>query len=362
MRSFRHSLCVAQLLLLLLPPAVTRAATTQPATQPTTRPAPIDQVVNFPPINLKTKGLMPEEAFKLLSQATGIRISPAQQISSPGVGVSKKIDLWGDRPYSKIDFDLESVSFWQAVDRLAAQAKLQVEDDDGWMRLYPDSGTAMGWADANPVFHFRSDDELFRVRLTVELDPRVRICAVSPPVLEAADPDVPAHALTDCQLTPTGMSSEIGIDRRQQLTSLRGYVPVTVVTKSKEVELPLTVGAKVVAGPWTVQVVGFRKIGGNIGMTTRIDVSVEPNDKTSRAVPANLDSVVQLCDPFGVPLSLKQPPGPPMTAAGGIRQQFTYWDDYPDQTVALPWKIVITAPVESKDAILPFEFKDVGVP
>src|SRR5580700_4551234 len=88
-------------------------------TRPSTRPAPIDQVVSIPPISLKTKGVMPVDAFKMLEQATGIKFVPAQRISRGGsFGDSSPINLWADRIYPKIDFDLDSVSFWQAMDRL----------------------------------------------------------------------------------------------------------------------------------------------------------------------------------------------------------------------------------------------------
>ncbi len=371
------------------------------ATQPTTRPAPIDQVVNFPPINLKTKGLMPEEAFKLLSQATGIRISPAQQISSPGVGVSKKIDLWGDRPYSKIDFDLESVSLLQAVERLSTQADVHAWGEDNWMGIRPGPAgyntRTSHYFSKNPVFTAEAEPGLSgkdnqeippenwpalwpavmtdcRVGVLVDfhLDPRIKICATRPPVIEAALDG----AGGDMEMQPfrTGVSRTLGqwvsfmAATRKHLSTLsvlRGYAIVTVVTKSREIELPMQSGAKVVDGHWTIEVLSIKRgSGAQAGPFTTVSLSVEPNDKSAPPVPEYLHQLVELRDANGAPLlrAFSSDDLPRSTPTNGVIASPAFWWDLQDETRVTPAKLVFILPLETKEAALPFDFKDIQMP
>ena len=138
--------------------ATCAAATTEPAT----RPASIEEVVHFPTISLKTKGLMPADAFSLLAQATGVQIAPAQEISQGADGAARKIDLWHDSLYSKIEFDVESANFWQAMDRLTDQAHLTADGADGSLTLSPD------FAGRDSSLDSISDTPLCRARATLQ--------------------------------------------------------------------------------------------------------------------------------------------------------------------------------------------------
>jgi hypothetical protein len=366
--------------------ATCAAATTEPAT----RPASIEEVVHFPTISLKTKGLMPADAFSLLAQATGVQIAPAQEISQGADGAARKIDLWHDSLYSKIEFDVESANFWQAMDRLTDQAHLTADGADGSLTLSPDfagrdssldsiSDTPLCRARATlqPAIHpeARSNnqppaatDRRAGMSIIFQLDPRVRISAALPPVVETArdqnDREVQIVVPTAPVIMPGGATVLVAIDVAQKawrLSTLRGYLPVTLAA-SRVLELPMGLGTKVIAGPWTVELVDIQTqlTGGNPPMgaelDTEIDVGIEPNDSTSPPVPTNLSGLVRVCDASGAALTLRRTNyGPRTTITGGTRQRFSF-------SRAQPAKILIDIPQESKKVAVPFGFKDVQLP
>ena len=49
----------------------------------------------------------------------------------------RKFDLWTYQKYEPLDFDLEGVSFWQAREKLGAQAHLAWGGSQQWMELRP---------------------------------------------------------------------------------------------------------------------------------------------------------------------------------------------------------------------------------
>jgi hypothetical protein len=198
----------------------------------------------------------------------------------------------------------------------------------------------------------------------------VRIWAASRPVIETsrdqANRDAPILALVDPVVTldQSKISAPVVAEAGSpHLATVRGYLHVTLVVTSRDLEMPLRVGAKVVAGPWTVELIDIEASGGgNFARRTDLFLGIEPHDKTSPPVPTDLESMIRLCDMGGLPLARQGVSEQSATATGGVRQDLGFSWLHGDQNDAKPARILITAPLETKEAILPFEFKDIQMP
>ena len=106
----------------------------------------IEEVVSLPSITLKTKGKMPQEAFRMLGEATGMKIVAAPNVIEtkpapprPGAYTTgrRTIDLWSFQKYEPVGFDLEKVSFWDAMGKLTESAHVSAGGSGRWMELRP---------------------------------------------------------------------------------------------------------------------------------------------------------------------------------------------------------------------------------
>jgi hypothetical protein len=365
------------------------------ATRPTTRPAEIDTLVHIPPITLKTKGLSGRDAFTLLGKATGVTFFDAKRVSTGMMGFSRAIDLWGDGSHPDIDFDLDGVSFWQAARRLGERANVDAYGDGMEVTLDPIAPNT-GKDCEQPLFtaHIEArrgyhqtvslrgsvnQDTITDVSagysLSVKVDPRVAIAGFSSPVIETTrdnlNHDVPLVSGDDHNGGRPVIGSHfanfpmfaVPAPGATQLSILHGYVPVTVVTKPNKVVWPLQVGAKAVAGPWTIELVDIGNESSNLGRSLDVFVGIERTDPASSdPFPLDLNALVQIVDKTGEPLVRRTASEPRATVSGGYRERIAFWDAHADQTAAEPDKVEINIPQEIKPAALPFEFKDVALP
>ena len=192
--------------------------------------------------------------------------------------------------YANVDFDLESVSFWQGMDRLMEHSLLDLGyGGDGWFGLGPDAAARASVARrtpaATPVAR-PSTVPLPRDLLGPTTGPSIRELVAlgshyrssstsihrtnlqcSPIVIDKAQGDQgsnvevrPDHPAYESRYPwQVHVFVYVGVTRpppaTEHLTIFRGHLPVTVVTKTQSVELPLKNGAKAMAGPWEFELI-----------------------------------------------------------------------------------------------------------
>ena len=370
----------------------------------------IEKVVSLPAITLKTKGKMPQEAFRMLGEATGVKIVAAPSVieekPNPAAGPNsysggqRSIDLWSFQKYEPVGLDLAGESFWGAMGKLTEAAHVSAGGSGQWVELRPANSPRMAgfteytaWssemmlAPGTPVYV--NDGGLYRARVVMEerdpfiqfdLDPRIRLAGWSVPVLLEAR-DGKGKALASMALTegsglirgtegvrnPTWQLAfhGVGLDDSGAAVSLaevaawRGYLPAEVATKLEPIKLACEVGAHAQAGGWTFRVTETTRValtGGRTGYAPpgfRMQVEVKAEGEPSLPVPKNLARFVR-AEPL-------PPEGSPETCsvAGG------YGGTDRDRLITLefsakyfPERITIDVPVEVKAAALGFEFKD----
>ena len=372
-------------------------------------PPAIEKVVSLPAITLKTKGKMPEEAFRMLGEATGVKIvaAPRVVVEKPDpsrgpnsyLGGQRSIDLWSFQKYEPVELDLEGESFWGAMGKLTEAAHVSAGGSGQWVELRPANSPGMagyteytGWSSemmlAPGTAVYAKDAGLYRARVVMDqdpfiqfdVDPRIRLAGWSVPVLLEAR-DGTGKALASMALTEgsglirgtVGVGNPtwqlgfhgVGLDASgtavplQEVVMWRGYLPVEVATKCVPIKLACEVGSHADAGGWTFRVTETKRValtGGRGGGATpgfRIQVEAKAEGEPSLPVPKNLARFVR-AEPL-------PPEGSPETCsvAGG------YGETARDRLITLefsakyfPERITIDVPVEVKAAALGFEFKD----
>jgi hypothetical protein len=375
-------------------------------------PPAIEKVVSLPAITLKTKGKMPEEAFKMLGEATGIKIVAARNVvESQPVGTSgrgttyrqgrRSIDLWSFQKYEPVGLDLEGESFWGAMGKLTEAAHVSAGGSGQWVELRPANSpgvagsteyraqsTEMMLPPGTAVYV--KDAGLYQARVVMlernpfiqfDVDPRIRLTGWSVPVLLEAR-DGKGKALASLELTEgygvIGGTKGVGNPTWQlafhgmglygsgeavplaEVAAWRGYLPVEVATKFEPIKLACEVGAHAQAGGWTFRVTQTQRVavaGGPSGPAPtksrmQVQVEVKAEGEPSLPVPKDLARFVR-AEPL-------PPEGRPETCVslgyGGTERDRLITLEFPEEY--FPKQVTIDVPVEVKAAALAFEFKD----
>jgi hypothetical protein len=373
-------------------------------------PPAIEKVVSLPAITLQTKGKTPEEASRMLGEATGVKIVAAPNViqtkPDPARGPNtyssgrRSIDLWTFQKYEPVELDLEGESFWGAMGKLTEAAHVSAGGSGQWVELRPANSARVagyteytGWSGemmlAPGTAVYAKDAGLYRARVVMEerdpfiqfdVDPRIRLAGWSVPVLLEAR-DGKGKALASMELTEgsglirgaVGVGNPtwqlgfhgVGLDASgtavplQEVVMWRGYLPVEVATKCVPIKLACEVGSHADAGGWTFRVTQAEQVrvtGGRAGGAPpgfRMQVEVKAEGEPALPVPKNLARFVR-AEPL-------PPEGSPETCsvAGG------YGGTHRDRLITLefsekyfPERITIDVPVEVKAAALGFELKD----
>jgi hypothetical protein len=383
------------------------------ATQPATTAPTIDKVVPLPLISLKTKGMSPRDALAAISKQTGVAIYPFGydvKAESEVSATSPKWDLWASRKFDPLDFDLDGVSFWQAMRRITARAGLTidyggldvvVDKNPGWGSLPAPSAVSevcpevLGAIPLDVARNYNGDpnnapidmgtDKNGAIRvygggggysdlfIFLYVDPRIRICSMGDLHLDVAT-DGTGHALPErhctVQIRPESlwqvccMPSLAPVnDGTNRIGELRGYLPVSIVTSMKSVILPFKLGYKQTVGPWVIEVADFTKwiMAGNQNYAAeRALVSFEYAGERTVPLPGTLVPLVRAVDSKGQALAPDGDPYPPrISVSGGERAWLDYSTALANGDYAEPAGLQVDVPLKIENAIIPFDFKDI---
>jgi hypothetical protein len=347
-------------------------------------PPTIDGIIKLPPITLRTRGLSPQQAVEALSKETGVAIYPFRRAVPEGKSLSPKspvFDLWTARQYRPIDFDLESVSFWPAMRRIAVHANIGIRNGGRDVVLYEQLESnelpAPGVLSETPltVGHLIPAEGGPAFTVDLYVDPRVPLLSAGPVVIERAMAE---------RGRSINASAQRGLHRQfrdrwrihdyvqytlpdqpaARIVLLSGYAPVMVVTRSQTVEFPLDqLGFAVEIGPWVVKLEDFRSshfVGGNA--VRDFFIGFERRQPSSVPVPPVLGVLAQLVDANGRAMIVTGDSRPQTTVSGGIREWVEFECALRDGAPATPAKLLVDVPLEIKSAIVPFEFRDIPMP
>ena len=400
--------------LAMVPPPPPRGALEELTAPPATAPT-IAQVFTSDLLALKTKGKTPKEAFEMLSQKSGVIFTARFLKRNPDgtVTIEPVRNAWGQAVKDSLqdawetthyDFDLEGTPFWEAAERLGAMAHVRYFGDRHVMELTPTAESVLNVRMPFAVQDFAA----MRVRLYHEtgqglggpslalefvLDPRLAILdwgtlnvekatdaagntlvgkkvavqypgnrnGTNTPQTAERAPGGPSQL--NLQAVTTGVEFRSGV---KTVEELRGYVPVVLGTKLQALEYAVNEGAILDQkehriGDWSVKVTSSKSIG---------DGSTLPNTP-DHEIKLEINRLKEDAPPFAkVPWSLVHLEGTTMlnkpltivTSADGKHQDWTLQSSTRVGRANTLWtKLIIDVPLEAKAAVLPFEFKKVGV-
>jgi len=144
----------------------------------------------------------------------------------------------------------------------------------------------------------------------------------------------------------------------QSVVKVSGYIPVSLITGSKEVTFSTNAGEKeVTEGGWVVHLNSVSNEGTNTGVHTSVEVTISQAKGSTIPLPRSLDTVVELRDSSNHPVARAVGGTAPREGSDGwVRQTLDFsWTraDQPD----VPSTVVVIVPTEVKAARVPFDMK-----
>ena len=356
----------------------------------------LDKVVSFAPLSLKTKGKSPEEAFKMLGEAVGVKVVAGKDRRLSG-GVNRTV--W-EKQYPPVDFDLEQVNFWEAALRLGERA-LVIPSFDGYtltvgamgynhytaVQTYETTAMHVGLHAGLPAGGSRDTNSSV---LTMEflLDPRLAVYSVGQLEIQSADDVAGQHmnvrpsaavwpgsgGVMVLYLGPAHGNNSIS-DQMQVITDrtpvtmavFRGNLPAVVATASKRVEWAIVNGEVADqtprrVGDWTITALSSHEIqmwsmgSGPERPDREFTLKVERMSDKAPPFPEHKRAIVHF-------------EGSPGSSMAGVMEPTVKDPKMQEWAIRLVTqergnsdpvkKVIVDVPVEVKEVVLPFEFKNV---
>ena len=279
-----------------------------PSTRPATRPMNIDQLAEVPRYTLATKGKHPKESFEMLAKAAELSIEINEQYSK-----NKKGRTFWENEYREVDFDLNDACLWESLTLLARQARLTWEfkspdrivlglrepkNVEGDVVLAPLS--EVGPMEEDSIYYvggIECNAWLWKDELSIDIkpDPTIMICGVGWPVFEEVLNERGEKIFGKWR---DGKEVYVFDPMHQGLKRVKGYIPATVVVKSKRMEIPLEVGATVEEGGWEFEIVDFQKV--RFPMKIGVFFGMEWKGEGRHADLTDIGSFLQMRDEYGM--------------------------------------------------------------
>jgi hypothetical protein len=360
----------------------------------------LDKVVTLAPFTLKTKGKSPQEAYAMLGEAAGVKFVTERDWRVGG----NAPNVW-QMPRQPIDVDLERVNFWAAAMGLGERAAVVPTGDNYSLSVEPispnyrrpvqvqDTGAMRVALHAGPALRTAADDIAPVWTLEFLMDPRLAVCAVGALDIQAADDaGKKLEVKSSTAKWPGDTRPYLGVNHGilaitnevrifTQGTSaatavIRGNLPVVVATASKRVEWDMVNGAVTDHAPhrvgdWTITALESHvmRSGARSGPEQpdrEFMLKVERMSDKAPPFPACKDAIVHFEGSAGAPVGGVTTAGVPTAGVKEPTGNDPLVQEWPVRLVTVglrhpATKMIVDVPVEVKEVVLPFEFKDMAL-